>query len=111
MIPKIKKIKHYKGFIFRATQELRDITRQLDPEAFEECMKIFELKFHRYGTGGGDWTDLEVVDSLCKTKGSGVGKFSCVCLMPAAKYHYAVETTNEQLLNFFARLDELKVFL
>ena len=112
MIPKIKKVRHYKGKIYRATQELRDITRQLEPEAFEECMKIFNLQFFQYGTGGAtDGTDLELVDLLCKYKPSGVSKFSSVCLMPAKSRHYAVNTTNDQLLNLFSRLEELKAFL
>lgn len=112
MIPKIKKIKHYKGPIYQPTQELRDITRQLEAEAFVECMEIFNLNYHRYYTGGGhDDTDLELVYILCKQKGSGVRKFSCVILLPGSRCHYAVEATNDQLLSLFARLDNLKAFL
>lgn len=111
MITKLKKVKHYNGQIFLATQDLRDITRQLDNNGFEEYMKLFGLKYYMYRTGGGDWTPLELVDSLCKKRATGVNKFSCVCLMPAEKCHYAVEATNDQLLSLFSRLDNLKAFL
>jgi hypothetical protein len=112
MIPKIKKIRHYKGSIEQANQKLRDITWQLDDEAFEECMKLFGLKYYRYSMGGGDWTDLEIVDSFCKKRATGVSKFSSVCLVAnMPPHHYAVDATNEQLLDFFSRLDSIKAFL
>jgi hypothetical protein len=112
MIPKIKKIKHYKGPIYRATQELRDITRQLEKDDLEECMKIFNLRCQRFPPlGGGDCTDLELVDIVCKMKGSQVKSFSCACLMPAKAGLFVAEATNDQLLDLFSRLDNLKVFL
>lgn len=112
MIPKIKKIKHYKGPIYQATQELRDITRQLSKGDLEECMKIFNLRCQSFPPlGGGDCTDLELVDIICWAKGSQVKSFSCVCLMPATMGLFAAEATNEQLLSLFARLDQLKAFL
>lgn len=111
MIPKIKKVKHYKRPIERATQELRDITWQLDDESFEECMKLFGLKYYRYSMGGGDWTDLELVDSFCKKRGCQVKSFSSVCLVPTMTTHYLVESTNCQLFNLLTRLFNLGAFI
>jgi hypothetical protein len=107
----IKPVKHYKHHIYKATQELRDITNQMDKEFFEECMQKLGLRYCRYISGGGDWTALELVDHLCNKKGAGVRSFSSVCLVPTSDTHYAVETTNCKFFGLLTRLFKLGAFL
>jgi hypothetical protein len=107
----IRKIKHYSGEVTIASQDLRDITRALTWARFDECMSIMQLRFYRYASGGANLTTIERVDELCGVTHSGVKDFSKVCLTPGLRCQYAIETTNDELLSLFSRINKLKAFL
>ena len=107
----IRKIKHYKGEVTVASQDLRDITRALTWKRFDECMHIMQLRFYRYASGGANLTPIEQVDELCGIEHSGVKDFSRVCLAPGIHCQYAIEITNDELFSLFSRINKLKAFL